>query len=161
VYRARRIFLEAESSRKIPDELKDARVALGSDRFAKEALSIQGDLGEITDFEQSRNGELMVVGQNGVVFLNNGNSFQRSFHFQKKCNSPISNKLVASDKDFIYVLATDGKTLARLPAPASATLAQPRERGYVSRKMGHILPDFCAITCGTAPYSTSTIAKTN
>ena len=117
VYRARRIFLEAESSRKIPDELKDARVALGSDRFAKEALSIQGDLGEITDFEQSRNGELMVVGQNGVVFLNNGNSFQRSFHFQKKCNSPISNKLVASDKDFIYVLATDGKTLA--PPPRS------------------------------------------
>ena len=89
VYRARRIFLEAESSRKMPDELKGARVALGSDRFAKEALSIQGDLGEITDFEQSRNGELMVVGQNGVVFLNNGNSFQRSFHFQKKCNSDV------------------------------------------------------------------------
>jgi hypothetical protein len=41
-------------------------------------------------------------------------------------DDPYLNKLVAADKGFIYVLTIEGKTFARLPAPASASMAQPK-----------------------------------
>jgi hypothetical protein len=41
-------------------------------------------------------------------------------------DDPSRNKLVAVDKGFIYVLTMEGKTVARLPAPATASMAQPK-----------------------------------
>lgn len=41
-------------------------------------------------------------------------------------NDPHPNKLVAAEEVSVYVLGMDGKTLARLPAPGNAGIAEPK-----------------------------------
>lgn len=41
-------------------------------------------------------------------------------------DDPHVNKLVAADQGFVYVLTMEGKNVARLPAPDSARMAQPK-----------------------------------
>jgi len=67
----------------VPDDLRDAKIVLGQDRFSKELVFTQADLGLITDFEEKPNHELIVVGQNGAVFIKDGNSLNKSISFDK------------------------------------------------------------------------------
>lgn len=74
--------------RLVPDDLRDAEIVLGHDRFSKELVFTQADLGLITDFEEKPNHELMVIGQNGAVLIKDGNSLNKSISF----NTRITHK---------------------------------------------------------------------
>jgi hypothetical protein len=87
-YRVRKAFLAAAKFQKVPDDLREAKIVLGHDRFSKEFVVTQADLGLITDFEQKPNHELVVVGQNGAVFVKDGNSLNKSISFNK-CSSAV------------------------------------------------------------------------
>lgn len=79
----------------VPDDLRDAKIVLGHDRFSKELVFTQADLGLITDFEERPNHELIVVGQNGAVFIKDGNSLiNTSISFNK--NEGIHGRCVSS-----------------------------------------------------------------
>lgn len=88
VYRFRQAILSAGHLRRVPDELKIAKIVQGADRFSKETLFTEADLGVITDFEEGPNHELVVAGQTGAAFLSDGSSFTKSIHFEK-CNSDV------------------------------------------------------------------------
>lgn len=88
VYRFRRVLSSAGKFRKVPDELKVAKIVRGADLFSKVALFTEPDLGVITDFGERANHELVVIGQNGAAFLTDGRSFSRSIHFER-CNSDV------------------------------------------------------------------------
>jgi hypothetical protein len=94
VYRLRRAFSAAARFRRVPDELRGAKIVAGAGRFSKEVLFDQADLGVITDFAQSPNHELVVVGQNGAAFLTDGSSFNRRVSFHKCSSAVVSVELV-------------------------------------------------------------------
>jgi hypothetical protein len=94
-YRVRRAFSAAGQLKSVPSDLKGAKIVAGAGRFSKEVLFAQGDLGVITDFAQNPNHELVVVGQNGAVFLTDGNSTNRSVTFHR-CSSAVVSARLAS-----------------------------------------------------------------
>jgi hypothetical protein len=94
-YRVTRAFLAAEQLKSVPRDLKGAKIVAGAGRFSKEVFFAQGDLGVITDFAPNPNHELVVVGQNGAVFLTEGNSINRSITFHR-CSSAVVSAGLAS-----------------------------------------------------------------
>ena len=80
-YPVRKVFSAAGTFQLVPDDLRDAKIVLGHDRFSKELVFTQADLGLITDFEEKPNHELIVVGQNGAVFIKDGNLVNKSISF--------------------------------------------------------------------------------
>jgi len=57
-------------------------------------------------------------------------------------DDPYSNKLVAVDKDSVYVLAMDGNTLARLPVPGNTGIPDPKGTTVHSSEDG---PDYAVL----------------
>jgi hypothetical protein len=94
-YRVTRAFSAVEQFKSVPSDLKGAKIVAGAGRFSKEVLFAQSDLGVITDFAQNPNHELVVVGQNGAVFLTQGNSINRSITFHR-CSSAVVSTTLAS-----------------------------------------------------------------
>jgi hypothetical protein len=94
-YRVRRVFSAVGQLKNVPSDLRGAKIVAGAGRFSKEVLFAQGDLGLITDFAQNPHHELVVVGQNGAVFLTDGNSTNRSVTFHR-CSSAVVSASLAS-----------------------------------------------------------------
>jgi hypothetical protein len=94
-YRVTRAFSAAEQFKRVPSNLKGAKILVGAGRFSKEVLFAQSDLGVITDFAPNPNQELVVVGQNGAAFLTAGNSTNRSVTFHR-CSSAVVYARLAS-----------------------------------------------------------------
>lgn len=88
VYRVRGAYLLGRHIRKVADDLKVPKVVRGADRFSKDALFSEADLGVITDFEQNVNHELVVVGENGATFLKEDHTVDRRVRFER-CDSDV------------------------------------------------------------------------
>lgn len=134
-YRFRQAVRAAERSRKIPDELKSARIELGADRFSKESLFAKSDLGLITDFKANTNHDLVVVGQSGAAILQNGRSLSRSVSF-KKCSSAV-----------VWVEVANGSFLCRGAWGGNAELFDAQ--GKTVWSYGGIMPGIDDATAGT------------
>src|SRR5580693_3348809 len=72
-----------------PPELRTAKVILGKDLFSKSAYYQDPSLGVITDIEKSADGQLVVVGESGAVFLNPNLQPAGIAHYPK-CISKVS-----------------------------------------------------------------------
>ena len=72
-------------------------------------------------------GEITVRDPDGnVLSRNKPELYLSSFVMTAWGDNPSRNKVMASEAGSIYILALNGKTLARLPAPTSARMAQPK-----------------------------------
>jgi len=301
-YRVKQALSAAERVRTVPNELRTAKIVTGARRFSNEVLLTQADLGVVTDFAQSSNHELIVVGQNGAAFLNDATSLNKTVPFHGCSTAVVAirsagntflcrggawitnvelfdadgktlwsydrglvgindaaagslgpnpttnivvgfngaggvrllssegkemwkqddgkvwhveiapasdksrsvilhsnargqltvrdpdghivgryqpeiyvasfsmtswgddstrNKIIASDKDLIYVFTIEGKTLVRLPSPGSAAMADSKGTQHVCPRRVPILSVFCVIRSGTVRCCTSMTGKTN
>lgn len=82
VYRSLIFFLPL-GKLSMPSELRKARVVLAKESFAKSVYYQDRSLGVITDIEKSEDGELVLVGQSGAVFLSPNLQPVGSAHYSK------------------------------------------------------------------------------
>ena len=91
-----------------------------------EIAAADGRLGDVILHSNAR-GQLTIRDSTGkVVGRYSPEIYLANFAVTAWSDAPSRNKLVAADSGFIYVLTMEGKTIARLPAPASGMMAQPK-----------------------------------